>query len=42
MARTKKDDDLKLMPEQQFGKLVTAITRVPKDKIVKPKAKKRR
>jgi hypothetical protein len=34
----KKQDDLKLMPEREFGKVVTAITRVPKPKGEKPKA----
>jgi hypothetical protein len=38
MAKTKKDE-LRLMPEQRFGELVTAITRVPKPKSEPKKAK---
>ena len=44
MMNDKKKPDLRLMPEKQFVKLVTAITRVPKPKSeskAKAKTKKR-
>jgi len=40
--KDKKQADLRLMPEKQFGELVTAITRVPKPKSDLPKAKAKR